>query len=93
MEPFNNNVPAQTMEENKLAGPQLRLPTKEEVDLAILVGSKVIIPTIKLFKGRFRKKSVETRLSYGAVFTFYDPISIEDYNSMFAQKIKEFYDK
>lgn len=69
---------------------QLRPPTKEELELAILLGRKVVVPTIKLLRGRFRKKSIEIRLFYGAVFTFYDSISIEDYNSIFVKKILEF---
>jgi len=77
------------IEETVLAKTQLRLPTKEEIDLAVFLGSKVIIPTIKLLKGRFRKKSVEIRLVYAAVFTFYDSIAIEDYNSIFVKKVLE----
>ena len=69
---------------------KLRPPTEEELKLAILLGRKVVIPTIKLLIGRrFRKKSVEIRLLYGAVFTFYDPISYEDYNGIFVKRIWE----
>ena len=81
LDEFNRKYASLTcIEETVLAKTQLRLPTKEEI---------VIIPTIKLLKGRFRKKSVEIRLVYAAVFTFYDSISIEDYNSIFVKKILE----
>lgn len=71
-----------------MAETKLRLPTQEEVELAISVG-KIIVPTIKFLKGRFRKKSVEIRLSYDAVFVFYKPISIEDYHTMFVSIVSE----
>lgn len=85
-----DNTNTQTIEANILANPKLRPPTKEEVELGILVGKHIIIPTIKLLRGRLRRKSVRIRLLYGAVFTFYDSVSIEEYNSLFVKKIKEF---
>lgn len=72
-----------------MAETTFRPPTKEELELAIFLGRKVVIPTVKLLIGRFRKKSVEMRLLYGAVFTFYDSIPIEDYYSVFVKKILE----
>lgn len=67
----------------------LRAPTPEEIELGIFLGSKVVIPAIRLVRGRLRKKSVELRLAYNAVFTFYGSISIEDYNSVFVKKVLE----
>ena len=72
-----------------MAETKLRPPTKEELEFAILLGKKVVIPTIKLLIGRFRKKSVEIRLLYGAVFTFYDSVPVEDYYGVFVKKILE----
>lgn len=72
-----------------MAETQLRLPTKEEIEFAHFLGSKIVVPTIKLVRGRFRKKSVKIRLIYDAVFTLYDSIPIEDYHSIFVKKVLE----
>lgn len=65
----------------------MELTDKEKIDLAITVAKEVIPPTIKLIKGRLKKKSVKIRLLTNAVFTFYGSIPIEDYNSIFVKKI------
>jgi hypothetical protein len=64
-----------------------------KVDLALAgigLAKEAVPPTIELIKGRFlTKKSVMVQLTASAVFSFYNPIPMEDYYSVFIKKIVE----
>ena len=71
---------------------EVQLADKQNLDLAIAavnLAKEVLPPTIELIKGHVRKRTAKVRLVTSAVFTFYDPISMEDYYSSFVNDVTE----
>ncbi|MCW4006208.1 MAG: hypothetical protein NWF04_06395 [Candidatus Bathyarchaeota archaeon] len=66
---------------------------QNKIDLAIAgmeLAKAAVPPTIELIKGRFlSRKTVKVEITAIAVYSFYNPIPMEDYHSAFIKKIVE----